>query len=668
MDEVSPRQNEASATSDKRHLLVVGLMVVAGIVMNVGVLVHDTAPTVYDARDYYCLSLDFQRYLQDSPFPFFERGFWEISTYRPPLMMLVSQLFYAFLGDSLFVARLSVSAFLPVLLFSAYGVGRHVHNAAAGLLSAFFCLTLPCLFGFARTYMQEYALCSMLMLGLYLLLKCEHFTRRMPALAFGCICGLGLLTKWTFGLWMFAPLAVAFWRGSRRRSERRRGLANAGLATLLGAAVAGPWYLTNINEIAAPLWEIAFSPPRPTTVELGLDSGLWTSLVFYAEAARHQFGFHGLALLALSAFSAVYLQCVSRRRAFLLHAYWVTGSVFFLFFVKNNLSARFIMPAFPVLIVLCSAQLTLLSCRRRRAVTVLVALLVFAVSSVHSHLTPAEQHDPAARINESGIQQYAAVSSPLTDVLGIILRARPSDEVALVLSLHNVPEYHCPLSYMIKRRRLPLAEAAPAQWDRLNVEEFDYAGWVKSACFVIHKTGEQGGARDVSRRLQQAFASMRGCFRRIAELPLQDGSSLIIYQRRESRPEAPTRAHRVAFNDVNVRHNLEFWAHPFGPGLAVDAGEYPNWLEFDFTVEGDGIYRIVARYASEEPRPCRLFLDGKLIGDRGLGATTGGWTDGDVKTFEEASVPLSAGKHRLRVENDRCIPHIGGLAVVRQEE
>ncbi len=61
--------------------------------------------------------------------------------------------------------------------------------------------------------------------------------------------------------------------------------------------------------------------------------------------------------------------------------------------------------------------------------------------------------------------------------------------------------------------------------------------------------------------------------------------------------------------------------------------------------------------------PRRSKLDGKVVKADAAGQVTGSWTPDGQKWFVEAAVPITAGKHVLRLENDGPFPHIDKIAL-----
>ena len=66
----------------------------------------------------------------------------------------------------------------------------------------------------------------------------------------------------------------------------------------------------------------------------------------------------------------------------------------------------------------------------------------------------------------------------------------------------------------------------------------------------------------------------------------------------------------------------------YGEGVLSPRKNYSvgnSWVEYEFHVERPGTYSLWISYASEESRPVRIELNGKVINDKGLSGTTAGW-------------------------------------------
>ena len=99
-------------------------------------------------------------------------------------------------------------------------------------------------------------------------------------------------------------------------------------------------------------------------------------------------------------------------------------------------------------------------------------------------------------------------------------------------------------------------------------------------------------------------------------------------------------------------------------GVVYNAGELPNFGEYDVELATAGTFHLALRYAAAEPRPVGLSLDGRKLKGAAAASATGSWyVDGQAWSIE-AVVSLAAGKHVLRIERDGPVPHIDKLALL----
>ena len=175
----------------------------------------------------------------------------------PPLVYWTADLFYALLGTTAsWAAVLSQSVFLGILTFSTYGIGRRLWGRRVGLLAAVFVVLSPMLISLFKDFMLDPPLTAMTALALYLLIRCEYFSLRAPAVLLGVACGFGLLTKWNFVLYLALPIAYAVLRGGRYVSAAgaRGRVQNVALAAATTFVVAAPWYLANVSNLRHSLF------------------------------------------------------------------------------------------------------------------------------------------------------------------------------------------------------------------------------------------------------------------------------------------------------------------------------------------------------------------------------------------------------------------------------
>ena len=198
-------------------------------------------------------SLRYNNILKTLNYPSFFQAF-TLSGYYPPLFHLLIVAFYKLFGLSADVAAMVNSLYLAILLPSTYMIGRKIWGWKEGLLAAFLVSTLPMIYAMSRYTYIEFALTATVALGISLLLLCDGFTQRGASLAFGLTLGLGLLTKWTYVLFVLPPLILIVarlplwsWLRDLGPSLDRRW---AGLSLALGLGLALLWCLPVRGRVA----------------------------------------------------------------------------------------------------------------------------------------------------------------------------------------------------------------------------------------------------------------------------------------------------------------------------------------------------------------------------------------------------------------------------------
>jgi hypothetical protein len=194
--------------------------------------------------DAYYLSNSLRTYdaLTDHGLAGFGRQFLRGMPTKPPLIAALPAPVYLMVGRDPRAALLVNLAFLLVTLATTYVLARMFADRTAGLVALCMAGTMPMIYGLARVYLVECGLTALVCLGLCTL-ACADEDRDAPwwPFAFGAICGLGVLMKTSFPVYVAAPLVWVLVRGGRATVNRGRIVAFA--APLL--LIAGPWYAVN---------------------------------------------------------------------------------------------------------------------------------------------------------------------------------------------------------------------------------------------------------------------------------------------------------------------------------------------------------------------------------------------------------------------------------------
>ncbi|HUW95730.1 MAG TPA: glycosyltransferase family 39 protein, partial [Anaerolineae bacterium] len=230
------------------HQVLLGLLIVAQLAVNRAWLSTNLVLLGWDRPRHLIESLVYNDILrQVSPRTLFEA--WVHSGYYPPLFHWAMVAFYRLFGISMDVAASVNMVFLVVLLVAAYGIGSRMGGRGGGLLSAFITSTLPMIFAMSRYTYIEFSLTAMVALSIWFLLLSRGFTHKRYSLLFGLSAGFGLLTKWTFSLFVFPALLVVILRAGVL-SGVRKNLSSLDLdrkwmvvSAALGAVFTLLWYV-----------------------------------------------------------------------------------------------------------------------------------------------------------------------------------------------------------------------------------------------------------------------------------------------------------------------------------------------------------------------------------------------------------------------------------------
>ena len=193
-----------------------------------------------------------------------------LTGFYPPLYHSIVAAFYAVFGKTIDAAQLANLPALALLIVSTYGIGRTLLGplsaAVASILVAFY----PYLIWLSRETLVDYWLTAFVAFAVWLLIRTNEFSDRKASVAFGVACGLGMLTKWTFPLFVIGP---ALWLA-------RKNLRNAAIAAAIAAVIAAYWYLLagrSLQQLASINNAGAVSEGDPGRLSFG-------AVIFYIRA------------------------------------------------------------------------------------------------------------------------------------------------------------------------------------------------------------------------------------------------------------------------------------------------------------------------------------------------------------------------------------------------
>ncbi|HXA54079.1 MAG TPA: glycosyltransferase family 39 protein [Solirubrobacteraceae bacterium] len=169
-----------------------------------------------------------------------------LSAPYPPFAYLVGSLGILLGGLSIPAMVITENlVFVTLLALGCYKVGRLAFSPLAGLLAVVFALGSPLISAQFHVFMTDAPETAMVAVSVWLIIASEGFSKlRVCALA-GVACGLGMLTKEPFPIFVIGVVLVTAVRGGPRSW---RGLALFGGIAL---ALALPWYIAELATIKA---------------------------------------------------------------------------------------------------------------------------------------------------------------------------------------------------------------------------------------------------------------------------------------------------------------------------------------------------------------------------------------------------------------------------------
>ena len=207
-------------------------------VTNLVWIAYDTRPPFWDMARHLSAAIGIHEAARDS-LPAAARAILGgITGYYPPLYQSIMAVFYGTFGETVDAALWANIPAVLLLLVATYGIGRTVLSQIGAASAAVIVNFYPLMLWLSREAMMEYWLTSMVALAVWLLVtgSLETWSR---TLLFGLVCGLGMLTKWTFPFFVGLPF-LWFARGRIRNAA-----ASVGIAALVSAS----WYGVQIPTI-----------------------------------------------------------------------------------------------------------------------------------------------------------------------------------------------------------------------------------------------------------------------------------------------------------------------------------------------------------------------------------------------------------------------------------
>jgi hypothetical protein len=459
--------------------------------------------------------------------------------YYPPLVPAVTALLYRVAGRSYETAMATNLVFLALLCFSIRALGNILAPRPAGLLAALLVLVSPGIRLNAREYMLDLPLAAMVVVAVWALLRTSGFSDRRWSLLFGVLCGAGMLTKWSFFLFLVPPVAWVVGEAWHRRADESgksgawsRRVGNLGLALLVALAIAAPYYAPILPVLVRKTWVHAGGAADGFASPFTL-----ASVTYHLEALpRKLLGWPLTLAMTGSILAGVLVRGAARRPVLLLLGWALALYACFTFGVANKQS-RYLLPWVPVLLLAAAIGLTDLWRRRGASwspapAAGVCALLLLAAAGLRGGWEAAPQGDWKI--------------ATLTDVLEKDLAGREAARgVPKVGVVADMQEVNGPtLAYFTARRELPVTVVQLVNRMKAHVgmevglDPFGRPDFYQSFAqydYLVTKTGDNAVPpwEAVVPEMMRYVESRKGELDELASFQVPDGSVVALYARKD---------------------------------------------------------------------------------------------------------------------------------------
>lgn len=279
----------------------------------------------------------------------------EVHPTHPPLFPVLAGAAMEVTGRKLNQVMVLQLLFLGLLLVAVYNTGRILSNRSRGLAAAALTAAFPLTFRYTHEFFLELPTAALVAAAMWLLVAWRAYGGWGRGLGLGVFIAMGLLTKWTFPVFLLLPGLFLL---DRLRRHRDPGAMEVWGGFFLGLAIPIPWFILHYERIvqffswnqAHPYWHLA-------------DLSSMEGWFFYLKILPHMMG--GLPFVLVCIGIAVALSRLRRERVVL--GWLVLPLLVFTLMRTKAFDGRHLLPALPAAALL-GALVVLAPWRWARAV------------------------------------------------------------------------------------------------------------------------------------------------------------------------------------------------------------------------------------------------------------------------------------------------------------
>ncbi len=464
----------------------------------------------------------------------------------PPLLYFLSIPFAKLMQPTIDVLLWANSLFVGILIISTYGIAAKIDKPTTGLLAAFLISFYPIVYGLSRHYLLDIPLTAAVSLSICLLIYVDNFEKWFMAIIFGVSLGLGMLTKWTFVVFVAGPFLITIIHHLTNFTVQK--LRNLGLALIVAGCIALPWYIYKFEGLLDYL--------SVTITYGGIEKdptvGTWLTWRYYIQSlVEHQllWPFTVLFIIGLGLF----LWHNKNRQQAILLLIWILVP-YLLFSLFSNKDIRYTLPYLPAIAVITALGLVRIRHPLNRRVGLILVLsytfiqfsgLSFGLSqklpmgwlaprvSLHLGSISLTLYAESVHIASAPRPENWQTQTILDDIIADASEWSAQHQTLTVAILPNAPFFEPQgFIYQVKASSLPIHITFIT-----DGVEIDRLTQIAVSDYVVTKTGSQGPhwtLQDtimLTEEIQDPSSQLGRQFVLVKEYNLPDGSNSQVFRR-----------------------------------------------------------------------------------------------------------------------------------------
>lgn len=295
-----------------------------------------------------------------------------IDTDYPPLYYWIGAGINFIFGKVFPLAVLfSSTLFFVFLIIIIYKLGEYL-KPGSGLLAAFICSFFPVVYKSSKFFNLEVAVSAMVALSMYLFFKTKMFENRFNSILLGLSLGLGMLTKYTFFIFLFGPLvaaAVDIFKKSNQGLVSKKQKENIILCLSIGIMISIIYY----NNV----YVLSHFFIRALEMPAGLQEKTLCGRFFYYIHSLIKFGIGGMAAIFIFFLSVLFFKTDVAYKKFIY--LWCFLPFIFLSISPCYYQYEYIIPMLSAIALISSIGVYAI---RKKVVRYIVSLLVLSISLI----------------------------------------------------------------------------------------------------------------------------------------------------------------------------------------------------------------------------------------------------------------------------------------------